>query len=84
MARGFFNVPVAVNEPVKVYAPGSPEREELLATGKVTYTKHTAFAHGFSYENNQEYFSELEEHIMDCLSNMVTNPLLSRSERVTF
>ena len=59
-------------------------REELLATGKVTYTKHTAFAHGFSYENNQEYFSELEEHIMDCLSNMVTNPLLSRSERVTF
>ena len=30
MARGFFNVPVAVNEPVKGYAPGSPEREELL------------------------------------------------------
>ena len=34
MARGFFNVPVAVNEPVKGYAPGSPEREELLATYK--------------------------------------------------
>lgn len=31
MGRGFFNVPVAVNEPVKGYAPGSPEREELLA-----------------------------------------------------
>lgn len=59
-------------------------REELLATGKVTYTKHTAFAHGFSYENNKEYFSELEGHIMDCLSNMVTNPILPRSERVTF
>ena len=32
MARGFFKVPTAVNEPVKGYAPGSPEREELLAT----------------------------------------------------
>ena len=59
-------------------------REELLATGKVTYTKHTAFAHGFSYENNQEYFSELEEHIMDCLSNTVSKPILSREERVLF
>ncbi len=37
MARGFFNVPVAVNEPVKGYAPGSPEREELLATYKKMY-----------------------------------------------
>ena len=34
MTRGFFNVPKAVNEPVKGYAPGSPEREELLATYK--------------------------------------------------
>lgn len=29
MPKGFFNVPVAVNEPVKSYAPGSPERKEL-------------------------------------------------------
>ena len=29
MANGFFNVPVAVNEPVKSYAPGSPEREAV-------------------------------------------------------
>ena len=34
MARGFFNVPTAVNEPVKNYAPGSPERTELLAKYK--------------------------------------------------
>ncbi|WP_435414604.1 L-glutamate gamma-semialdehyde dehydrogenase [Polaribacter aestuariivivens] len=34
MARGFFNVPKAVNEPVKGYAPGSPERKELLETYK--------------------------------------------------
>ena len=30
MSKGFFQVPVAVNEPVKSYAPGSPEREEVL------------------------------------------------------
>ncbi|MDB5236078.1 MAG: 1-pyrroline-5-carboxylate dehydrogenase, partial [Hymenobacter sp.] len=29
MANGFFNVPTPVNEPVKSYAPGSPERAEL-------------------------------------------------------
>ena len=34
MTRGFFNVPKAINEPVKGYAPGSKEREELLATYK--------------------------------------------------
>jgi 1-pyrroline-5-carboxylate dehydrogenase len=32
MASGFYKVPVAVNEPVKSYAPNSPERTELLAT----------------------------------------------------
>ncbi|MFY9241950.1 MAG: L-glutamate gamma-semialdehyde dehydrogenase [Polaribacter sp.] len=40
MARGFFNVPVAVNEPVKGYAPGSPEREELLATYKKMFNSN--------------------------------------------
>jgi len=32
MATGFFQVPKAVNEPVKAYATGSPEREELQST----------------------------------------------------
>ncbi|PRY10364.1 delta-1-pyrroline-5-carboxylate dehydrogenase [Pontibacter ummariensis] len=32
MATGFFRVPTPVNEPVKSYAPGSPEKEELLRT----------------------------------------------------
>ena len=40
MARGFFNVPTAVNEPVKGYAPGSPEREELLATYKEMFNSN--------------------------------------------
>ncbi len=30
MGKGFFNVPIAVNEPVKGYAPESPEREAVL------------------------------------------------------
>ena len=35
MSNGFYNVPIAVNEPVKEYTPGSPELTELLAE----YTK---------------------------------------------
>ena len=30
MGKGFFKVPIAVNEPIKSYAPGSPEREAVL------------------------------------------------------
>lgn len=37
MSKGFFNVPTAVNEPVKTYAPGTPEREEVLKTFKELY-----------------------------------------------
>ena len=40
MARGFFKVPTAVNEPVKGYAPGSPEREELLAMYKTMFNSN--------------------------------------------
>ncbi len=40
MDRGFFKVPKAVNEPVKSYAPGSPEREELLNTYKQMFASH--------------------------------------------
>jgi 1-pyrroline-5-carboxylate dehydrogenase len=31
MPKGIYKVPVAVNEPIKNYAPGSPERKELSA-----------------------------------------------------
>ncbi len=37
MGKGFFQVPTAINEPVKSYAPGTPEREEVLATYKSMY-----------------------------------------------
>jgi len=32
MSKGFFDVPLAVNEPVRNYAPGSAERASVLAT----------------------------------------------------
>ena len=37
MSKGFFNVPVAVNEPVKSYAPGSPERNAVAETYKAMF-----------------------------------------------
>ena len=39
MATGFFNTPFPENEPVKSYAPGSPEREEVLAMYKELYNQ---------------------------------------------
>ena len=37
MSNGFYNVPKAINEPIKRYEPGSAEREELLAEYKRMY-----------------------------------------------
>ena len=37
MGKGFFNVPVAINEPVKGYAPGSPERQAVSAQYKTYF-----------------------------------------------
>jgi len=39
MATGFYNVPPAINEPVKAYAPNSAERIELLAMYKKMYNE---------------------------------------------
>ena len=40
MATGFYNVPIAVNEPVKAYAPNSAERTELLNMYKKMYNEN--------------------------------------------
>lgn len=37
MGKGFFQVPPAYNEPVKSYAPGSPERESVLKQYRAYY-----------------------------------------------
>ncbi|WP_036156141.1 L-glutamate gamma-semialdehyde dehydrogenase [Maribacter forsetii] len=37
MGKGFFQVPTAINEPIKSYAPGSPEREAVLEQYKAYF-----------------------------------------------
>ena len=37
MGKGFFQVPTAINEPIKSYAPGSRERDEVLEQYKVFF-----------------------------------------------
>ena len=37
MGKGFFNVPIAINEPVKSYAPGSPERDAVAEAYKTMF-----------------------------------------------
>ena len=39
MGNGFYKVPKAINEPVKSYAPGSPERDALLSMYKKMYNQ---------------------------------------------
>ncbi|PKP40626.1 MAG: 1-pyrroline-5-carboxylate dehydrogenase [Bacteroidetes bacterium HGW-Bacteroidetes-13] len=39
MSNGFFNVPKAINEPIKSYKPGSPEITELIAEYKKQYNQ---------------------------------------------
>ena len=63
---------------------GSEYRNKLFDTRKITYTKHTAWEHNFSYENNTTYFNDLEQQIKDCLNGLISKPILNRSERVTF
>ena len=40
MSKGVFNVPIAINEPVKSYIKGSNERNELLNTYKEMYNSN--------------------------------------------
>jgi 1-pyrroline-5-carboxylate dehydrogenase len=37
MGKGFFQVPTAINEPVKSYAPGTPERDAVLVQYKAYF-----------------------------------------------
>ena len=39
MGKGFFQVPPAINEPIKSYAPGTPERESVLKKYKELYNQ---------------------------------------------
>ncbi|MFD0932559.1 L-glutamate gamma-semialdehyde dehydrogenase [Psychroflexus salinarum] len=39
MGKGYFQVPTAINEPIKTYAPGSPERESIEKMYKKIYNQ---------------------------------------------
>jgi len=41
MGKGFFHVPTAINEPVKSYAPDTPERETVLQQYKAYFNGNT-------------------------------------------
>ena len=60
---------------------GKTKQQELLATGKILYTKHTAWEYKFAYD--EKYFQQLETVINDCLNNNVKNPDLMRRRVVT-
>ena len=55
MSNAFYKVPVAVNEPVKSYAPGSPEREDLLNEYKRMYNTQVDVP---MYIGDQKVFTE--------------------------
>ena len=40
MSKGFFNVPIASCEPIKSYASGTSEREEVLSEYNRMYNSH--------------------------------------------
>src|SRR5690606_4768824 len=54
MPKGIYQVPFVGNEEVKSYAPGSPEREELLATYKKMYSEVIEVP---QYIGNEKIFS---------------------------
>ena len=60
---------------------GETKQQELLDTGKVTNSKHTAWSTEFSYD--EKYFAKLEYTINNCLNNTVDNPTLQRKVRRT-
>ncbi len=51
MGKGFFEVPIAINEPIKGYAPGSSERTEVLKTYKEMYGNNIDIAMYINGEN---------------------------------
>lgn len=55
MGKGFFNVPIAFNEPVKSYAPGTPERDLVLKTYRELYNSKIEVP---MYINGQHITSE--------------------------
>lgn len=60
MPKGIYQVPFVGNEPVKSYAPGSPERKELLETYKKMYKETIEVP---QYIGSEEIFSGNKKEI---------------------
>lgn len=60
MAKSFAQIPAVVNEEVKAYAPGSPERAELLDTYKKMYNEVVEVP---QYIGSEEIFSGNKKEI---------------------
>ena len=67
MSKGVFNVPIAINEPVKSYIKGSEERVELLNTYKEMYNSNL----DIPYTSVTKKFSPIINKILRLL--MITN-----------
>ena len=61
MSKGVFNVPIAINEPVKSYIKGSEERVELLNTYKEMYNSNLDIP---LYIGGKEIFTNNKQNIM--------------------
>ena len=60
MSKGVFNVPIAINEPVKSYIKGSEERVELLNTYKEMYNSNLDIP---LYIGDKEIFTNNKQNI---------------------
>ena len=60
MSKGVFNVPIAINEPVKSYIKGSEERVELLNTYKQMYNSNMDIP---LYIGDKEVFTKNKQNI---------------------
>ena len=60
MSKGVFNVPIAINEPVKSYIKGSEERVELLNTYKEMYNSNLDIP---LYIGGKEIFTNNKQNI---------------------
>ena len=68
MSKGNFNIPYPVNEPVLSYAPGTPEREDVLRVYREMYGQYgddsfpePDVLYGLSIEEIEELIDDLEE-----------------------
>ena len=53
MGKGFFQVPTAINEPIKSYAPGSPERKEVLEQYKTFFNGNDRYSILYRKQGNK-------------------------------